>query len=198
MCWRKIRHSWHSKHEGWGVSVPSRMVPFQEVVGMDLTRYSMEDLILTALKSEMDSKEAYSRLAEGVKNFMLKERLNFLAGEEEKHRGFFEQLYAKNFPGKPMEIPKGKSLVPLPEMKIDAESMPLSEMLESAMKAEMAAHDFYTRLADRFESQLDLKKMLLYIASMELGHYKILEIERDNAKKFEDYDAEWPMMHVGP
>jgi rubrerythrin len=174
------------------------MVRFQEAAGMDLSIYSLEDLILTALKSEMESKEAYSRLADSVKNFVLQERLKFLAGEEEKHRGFFEHLYSKSFPGKPVVLPKGKSPVPLPEVKIDAESMPLSEILESAMEAEVAAHDFYNKLTGRFEEQPEVKKMLLYIASMEMGHYKILEMERDNAKKFEDYDSEWPMMHVGP
>ncbi|KPL19136.1 MAG: Rubrerythrin [candidate division Zixibacteria bacterium SM23_81] len=164
---------------------------------MELSNYSVEDLMLTALKSEIEAKVAYSQLAEGVENFILKERLNFLAGEEEKHRRFFERLYKKSFPHKEMTLPQ-ESPVPLPQIQIDAENMPLSEILESAMEAELAAHDFYNRLADRYDQQPDVKKMLLYIASMELGHYKILEIERDNAKKFEDYDSQWPMMHVGP
>jgi rubrerythrin len=165
---------------------------------MDLSIYSLEDLMLTALKSEIEAKGAYSRLSDGVKNFVLKERLNFLAGEEEKHRQFFERLFQKSYPDKELVIPEGRSPVPLPELKIDTENIPLSEVLESAMEAEMAAHDFYIGLADRFEDRPDVKKMLLYIASMERGHFKILEIERDNAKKFEDYDSEWPMMHVGP
>jgi rubrerythrin len=165
---------------------------------MDLSIYSVEDLVLTALKSEIEAREAYLELAEGIKNFILKERLNFLAGEEEKHRQFFDRLYHQNFPQKDLVVPKGKSPVPLPEMIIDIESIPLSEILEGAMKAETAARDFYTGLADRFPEQPDVQKMLLYIASMELGHYKILEIERENARKFEDYDSEWPMMHVGP
>lgn len=164
---------------------------------MDLSIYSVEDLMLTALKSEIEAKVAYTQLAEGVENYILKERLNFLAGEEEKHRGFFERFYKKNFPDKEMILPE-ESSIPLPQIKIDTENMPLSEILESAMEAEVAAHDFYNGLADRYEQQPDVKKMLLYIASMELGHYKILEIERDNAKKFEDYDSQWPMMHVGP
>jgi rubrerythrin len=165
---------------------------------MDLSIYSLEDLMLTALKSEIEAKGAYSRLSDGVKNFVLKERLNFLAGEEEKHRQFFERLFQKSYPDKELVIPEGRSPVPLPELKIDTKNIPLSEVLESAMEAEMAAHDFYIGLADRFEDRPDVKKMLLYIASMERGHFKILEIERDNAKKFEDYDSEWPMMHVGP
>jgi rubrerythrin len=165
---------------------------------MDLSIYSRQDLLLTALKSEIEARAIYSQLAEGVKNFILKERLNFLAGEEEKHRHFFERLFRKTYPDMELLVPEGKSPVPLPEITIDTENMPLSEVLESAMKAEMAAGEFYTGVADRFEKQPDIKKMLLYIASMEMGHHKILEIERDNARKFEDYDSEWPMMHVGP
>jgi rubrerythrin len=165
---------------------------------MDLSIYKVEDLLLTALKSELEAKEAYLRLASGIKNFVLKERLNFLAGEEEKHQQFFDRLYRKNYPQKDLAVPKGKSPVPLPEITIDTENIPLSEILEGAMKAETAARDFYTGIADRFDEQPEVRKMLLYIASMEMAHYKILEIERDNARKFEDYDSEWPMMHVGP
>jgi len=165
---------------------------------MDLSIYSVEDLILTARKSESEAQQAYAELAGGIQNFALKERLNFLSGEEEKHGQFFEQLYHKQYPQKEMVLPQGASPVPLPEISIDTESVPLSEILEGAMKAETAAREFYLGLADRFDGQPDIQRMLHYIASMELGHYKILEIEAENARKFEDYDSEWPMMHVGP
>jgi len=165
---------------------------------MDLSIYSVEDLIVTARKSEAEAQRAYAGLAAGVKNFALKERLNFLAGEEDKHGQFFEKLYHRQYPEKNLTVPQGDSPVPLPEISIDTENVPLSEILESAMKAETAAQEFYLGLADRFDGQPEIQRMLHYIASMELGHYKILEIERDNARKFEDYDSEWPMMHVGP
>lgn len=164
---------------------------------MDLSIYNVEDLILAAIKSEIDSKDAYSKLAASVENFMLKDRLKFLAGEEEKHRAFFERLYKKNFTDKQIVLPE-ESPVPLPQIKIDTENMPMSEILESAMQAEKAAYDFYKGLSDRFNGLPEVKKMLLYIASMEMGHYRLFEIEQENAKKFEDFDAEWPMMHVGP
>jgi rubrerythrin len=165
---------------------------------MDVSMYGLEDLVLTALKSEIEARDTYSKLAGGVKNFVLKERLSFLAGEEEKHRQFFERLFHKVYLDKELVVPEGESPVPLPQLQIDTENMPLSEVLESAMAAESAAHDFYIGLADRFEDQPEIKKMLLFIASMEMGHYKILGIEKENAEKFEDYDSEWPMMHVGP
>ena len=165
---------------------------------MDLSIYSVEDLILTARKSESEAQEAYSQLAGGIKNFALKERLTFLAGEEDKHGQFFEKLYHKQFPQKQMVLPQGATPVPLPEISIDTEQIPLSEILQGAMKAESAAREFYTGLADRFDGEPEIQRMLHYIAAMELGHYKILEIEVENARKFEDYDSEWPMMHVGP
>jgi len=33
---------------------------------------------------------------------------------------------------------------------------------------------------------------------MEMGHYRLLELEKEQAEEFEKYDAEFDMMHVGP
>ncbi len=41
------------------------------------------------------------------------------------------------------------------------------------------------------------KKLLKYFANMEMGHYKLLETERESAEYFEDYEKDWPMMHMG-
>ena len=160
---------------------------------MDLSIYSVEDLILTARKSESEAQQAYSGLAAGIKNFALRERLNFLAGEEDKHGRFFEQLYHKQYPQKEMILPRGDSPVPLPRISIDTENMPLSEILEGAMKAETAAREFYLGLVDRFDGQPEIQRMLHYIASMELGHYKILEIE-DNKLVLQDWQGSMMMV----
>jgi len=53
---------------------------------MDLSGYTLEDLLLAAIKSEVESERIYSSLAGRVGNFFLKDRLNFLAGEERRHR----------------------------------------------------------------------------------------------------------------
>ena len=50
---------------------------------MDLSRYTLEDVLLTALKSEYEANLLYSKLAESTKNAFLKERLMFLAKEEQ-------------------------------------------------------------------------------------------------------------------
>ncbi len=173
------------------------MAPCSEGDIMNIEIYNLEDLILTAIMSEIESKNVYSKIANTVKNFMLKDRFRFLAGEEEKHRKFFEWMFKKNFPDKKIVLPE-KTPVPLPEIKIDTENLPLSDIMESAMQAEWAAHNYYNRIAAKFDKKPEVKNMLLYIASMEMSHYRILEVERENALRFEDFDAEWPMMHVGP
>lgn len=164
---------------------------------MNLDKFSEEELVLTAMRSEIQSRDFYAKLAGSVKNFLLKDRLEFLSKEEEKHRIFFENTYKDKFPGKKIVLPR-ESPVPLPELKIPDESMAISDVFWSAMQAEKAAHEFYTELAERLKGDDQLRKSILYIATMEMGHYKLLEVERENAERFEDYDVEWPLFHVGP
>jgi rubrerythrin len=164
---------------------------------MDLREYTLEEVLLAAIKSEIEAKEVYEKVAERVKNALLRDKLKFLAKEEEKHREIFEGIFRNRFPSKKLLLPE-KSPVPLPDLKIESQMVKISEIFEMAMKAEKAAHDFYIGIAEYFQDDPDTQKEIYYIASMELGHYKIFEVERDNALKFEDYDIEWPMTHVGP
>ena len=78
------------------------------------------------------------------------------------------------------------------------ENTPLSKILEQAMVAEKAAQEFYESLSGRFEENSKIESTLRYFATMELGHYKLLEIEKDNVERFEEADVYWPMVHVGP
>jgi len=164
---------------------------------MNLKIYSIDDLLLTAMKAEVDSKNLYAKLSNRVENYMLKERLQFLSNEEGKHQRFFENLYHENNPGKEISLPS-KTPVPFPQIIIDTDNTPVSKVLESAMQAEKTAHDFYVGISERFENKPEIKKMLLYIAAMEMGHFKIIEIEKENADKFEGYNIDFPLMHVGP
>lgn len=163
---------------------------------MELSQFSKEELFLSAIKSELDSREIYSRLSESVKNAFLKGRLTFLASEEEKHKAFLEDAFKREFPGKELVLPE-KTPVPLPEIRIPDELVPLSEVLESAMNAELAAQEFYNSFATRFPDGTDMRKTLEFFATMEMGHYRLLEMERKNIERFESYDAYWPMMHIG-
>ncbi|UCG67119.1 MAG: ferritin family protein [Deltaproteobacteria bacterium] len=164
---------------------------------MDLSKFDEHTLLLAALRSEIESKEVYQQIADKVRNALLKDKLNFLSSEEEKHRRIIEGVYRETFGDKELHIPE-KSPVPLPEIAITDEMMAISEVFSMAMNAEMAAYDFYNELAKLYENNPRLKKTIEYVATMEMGHSKLLEIEKDNMKKFEELDVYVPMIHVGP
>jgi len=155
----------------------------------------LRKLIMVAINSEIRSHDVYSKLAQKAKNYFLKERLLFLAGEEEKHRIFFEQLHSTLFPGTPFDY-SVKASAPLPEIKMDENSR-IPDILAQAMEAEKAASEFYKHLAGKLENE-NARKMVLYISTMELGHYVLIKSEFENASNFEDFNVEWPMMHIGP
>lgn len=164
---------------------------------MDLSKFDEHTLLLAALRSEIDSKEVYQHIADRVKNALLKDKLNFLASEEEKHQKIIEGVYRETFSDKKLQIPE-KSPVPLPEIAITGEMMAISEVFSMAMNAEMAAYDFYNELAKLYENNPRLKRTIEYVATMEMGHYKLVEIEKNNMEQFEDFDVYSPMVHVGP
>ena len=163
---------------------------------MDLSNYQLEDLLLTALKSEHDSKQIYTTLANTTDNHLLKDKLIFLANEEEKHKQFIQSLYQKHYPNKNITLPK-KTPLPLPNLTI-TEDTPLSTALKKAMNAEQQASDFYKSLATHYTQEKQTYNTLLYFADMEIGHFKLLEQEKESIERFEEADIYWPMVHVGP
>jgi len=164
---------------------------------MDLSKFALADLLLAAVKSEIDSKNIYARLALQVRNAFLQERMNFLALEEKKHQQALENIFRQRFPGVDIFVPD-HPVVPLPEIHFGDELVPLSQIIAQAMKAEQAAHDFYLQLAELFGDDFEKKNLLLYFAMMEMGHYKLLDLEKSNLERLEEFGQEQEMIHVGP
>jgi len=163
---------------------------------MDLSEFNLEDLLLSAMKSEEESNKLYIKMAKNTKNGLLKDKLEFLANEEEKHKIFIEEIYMNHFPEKELNLPE-KTPVPLPEVQY-SEDTPMSKLLSHAMNAEKAASDFYKNLSSRFEKGSKIHNTLMYFSDMEIGHLKILEMEKESMERFEEGDIYWPMVHVGP
>lgn len=163
---------------------------------MNLDKYNLEELLLTAIKSEVESNKYYLNVAKKTDNGLLQDKLEFLAKEEEKHRLYIEDVYRNHFPEKEIKLPK-ETPVPLPKIEIDEDS-PVSKLIKNAMEAEKAAHDFYEALSGYFETNSKIHNTLLYFSDMELGHYKILKMEKESMERFEEADVYWPMMHAGP
>ena len=163
---------------------------------MDLKDFNLEDLLLAAIKSEIDSRALYLEIAKKTKNGLLSDKLKFIANEERKHRLFIEDIYKNHFPGKKIKIPS-KTVVPLPNFSI-TNDMPVSKLLKISIDAEQMASDFYKSLSGNFERGGKLHNILLYFSDMENTHLKILEIEKGSIDRFEESDVYWPMVHVGP
>lgn len=163
---------------------------------MDLGHYDLEDLLLSAMKSEIESKDFYNKLSDKTDNGLLKDKLQFLSNEEEKHRRFIEEIYRNHFPDNKINMPE-KSFVPLLGVDID-EGTQLSKLLKQAMRAEKTASDFYKSLAERFEKDSKIYNTLMYFSDMEIGHFKILETEKESMERYEEGEIYWPMIHVGP
>jgi len=167
------------------------------VKDMKLKKYALADLLLAAIKSEIDSQAVYSRVARLVKNAFLKERLEFLALEESKHQKALEGLFGQRFPGQALAIP-ARPVVPLPTVSFRDEQVPLSGIIAQAMKAEKASHDFYLQLADLFADDPERRNLLLYFSMMEMGHFKLLDLEKESLERLEEFGQEQEFIHVGP
>jgi|GEM_PF-14583 superoxide reductase len=163
----------------------------------NVEEFGREDLILFAIKSETDAQIVYSNLAKRVKNAFLKERFVFLAGEEEKHKNYFEEFYRETYTKDKIVLPSD-DIIPLPKINAGDEKTIISEILSSAMNAELAVSEFYLDLSKLFADMPKTANMLKFFASMEMIHYSILTAERKNAEIFESYENEVPMIHVGP
>lgn len=164
---------------------------------MDLARYSLEEVFQAAIMSETESERIYLNVASSVRNAFLKEKLSYLAAEENKHRKLLEQEFKKHLPGRELTLPE-KCPVPLPDPVIPDEGVPLSEVIDGAMTSERAAKDFYLSMKMLFDSNDDIRIMLDYFARMEEGHFHLLSVERENLAQFEEYDSYWEMMNIGP
>lgn len=164
---------------------------------INVADYDKAELILMALKSEIDSENIYRTVAGRVENAFLKMKMNFLADEEKKHKEYFETFFKEAFPDKSMDLPD-TDFAPLPDIDMADDNIPASHVLRRARQSEKAAHDFYLELSKLFADNLKLSNMLKFFASMEMIHYAILTEELKNIERDEDYLSEWPMVHVGP
>ena len=154
---------------------------------MDLSSFDLEDILLTAIKSEIESNKLYLDMAKKTKNGLLQDKLRFLAEEEIKHKVYIEEIYMNHFPDKQIKLPE-KTPVPLPEVTYTEET-PMSNMLAQAMNAEQSASEFYKSCSELFEEGSKIHNTLLYFSDMEVGHYKILEAEKESMERFEDADV---------
>lgn len=156
--------------------------------------HTLKDLFGIAIKSEQEAQETYSRLESQTKNFVLKEKMHFLTGEEAKHEAILKDLFKRNFPGEEPEVP-AESVAPVPAWK-PQEGGKISDVLAAAMQTEEDSKTFYLTMAGMVDNTRHAG-LLKYLAAMESSHYRILEVEYQASLEMEDYDRFDSAVHWG-
>ena len=151
---------------------------------LDVSTASVKELLGYSIRAEIDSNKVYSDLADRVFNPLLKEKFNWLAFEENKHKEILMKLHAALLPNQTIQVPEEPSQDLFKPIDVSP-STSLVEILLQAMDAEKFAEDFYARLAERVEE--GQKRLLQYLSKVEHSHYLMLKTEYDAVQDFEDY-----------
>jgi rubrerythrin len=166
---------------------------------VDIGSLSLEQSLNMALKAEKESETLYSNLRKMVKNFVMKDKLQFLISEEKKHQKVIKALFERLFPGKKPN-PKIKSLAPKISLALKEENSVI-DLLELAMETEKMFEEFYDTLSQEVEER-GVHEILQYLASMEHGHYSLIKGEYDLCVRDEEYfnrgEFQYDMVHIGP
>jgi rubrerythrin len=151
---------------------------------LDVSTAACKELIAMAVKAEMDANQIYSDIASNLSNSLLKEKFQWLAFEENKHKKILEKLFTALNPGEEIPIPDTVDDNLLPSIHLTPSSS-LAEILSQAMESEKSAENFYAALTQRVEETQ--KKIVEYLSKVEHSHYMMLKSEYALAQEFEDY-----------
>jgi rubrerythrin len=148
---------------------------------------NVKKLMGYAIREKMETEEIYRELSRRIDSIFMKERLKFLAREEEEQREALEKLANQIF-GETISVPEHSDL-PLADIgNIENNPMmPLEDIiniLEKAKIADKETMDMYASMSDFFEKDSPEKKMLDYLAYLEEEHYYLLERKIMKLEKF--------------
>jgi rubrerythrin len=162
-------------------------------------RKTAPEIMGIAVRAEMDAASIYRGLSGRVRNEVLRQKLDFLAGEEDRHKILLESLFKDKYPGRTLHVPgAARPAKGLPT----AEAMAVVDLLKLAMGKEKEAEAYYQEAKARIEDPA-AKKMLDYLSRVERSHYHMLASEVGLIQAFPDsYDVEeahlgQDLFHVG-
>jgi len=151
---------------------------------VSIANQPVKKLLGYAIRAEADANKTYTKMADRVRNPLLKEKFQLLALEEKKHKDIILRLFASMWGGEKPEIPRAVDARLLPAVSIKPSSS-LADVLNQAMNAEKSAREFYASLAKRIKAPN--RQMLMYLSKVENTHYLMLRSEYILALQFEDY-----------
>ncbi len=140
---------------------------------------TIEDVLGMAMKTEVMGRKFYLGLTEKVTHPEIKQKIQSLADDEERHEKLVHELYKSTLGREPGELPeKGVPDIvkAISDMKVDDRSK-LLDVLDMAIEAERLAAKFYGRGIVLTE---DNKTRAIFeeLEKEEDGHYNMLIAEK--------------------
>jgi rubrerythrin len=165
-----------------------------------MAEMTLKTALEVALASETRAREIYETLYGRVGNMMMRDKLKFLAAEEQKHYDMLFKVFKEKIGGTPSR-PDPK-LLPRMTVEFDFEKAELTELWKAAMDAEEVSAEHYEGLAGRVSGRAKL--MFKYLANVERSHYYLLKSEYEVLAEIDEYTRtdDFPfgmnMVNLGP
>jgi len=137
---------------------------------------SVSEIIDLAIQREEEAYDFYMGIHSKLEDPSVKDTIEFIAGEEKKHKAFLVGYRKENYgPGalRMTEVVEYKIAEYLEEPEISTETSRQDVYLVAAHRESMS-HKFYTELAN-LHVEGELKTMLLKMANEELKHKEKME-----------------------
>jgi rubrerythrin len=144
--------------------------------GGKVMKKRVSDILEIAIKREQEAYEFYMDIHSKVVDADVKNTLEFIAGEEKKHKAFLVGYRDGNFGTTALrmsDVVDYKIAEYLEEPEVDENLKPEDVYLVAAHR-EIRSHHFYTELAN-LHADGDLREMLLKMANEELKHKEKME-----------------------
>lgn len=136
----------------------------------------VSDIIEIAIKREEDAYDFYMDILSKVTDPAVRNTLDFIAGEEKKHKAFLEGYRDGNYGAQALRMSAAvdyKIAQYLEEPGVDENSKPEDVYLVASHR-ELRSHHFYTELA-MLHAQGEPRDVLLKMANEELKHKEKME-----------------------
>jgi rubrerythrin len=143
------------------------------------------DVYPFAIRAEMDAAAIYRGLKERVRNEALRQKLDFLAKEEDRHKAILERLFRDHFPGRKLVVP-AEARAPRKSAAAVDDAIAVVALFKLAMQKEKEAEEYYKNAKAQAEDA-QAKRILDYLARVERSHYYMLKSEIELLERFPDY-----------
>ena len=136
----------------------------------------MLDIIDIAISREEDAYNFYMDIARAIDDAAARETIEFIAGEEKKHKAFLVDYREGKYGPGPLRM-TDVVLYKIAEHQAEpeiAEHMKREDVFLVASHRELRSYEFYSALAEQHDAS-ELKDLLLRIANEELKHKEKME-----------------------